>query len=97
VGIASDDAARLQASVEHWQALAAEQQRVSLDLERLIGAQLALMERWSAAGGEDLGEAAASIQTHMRAVADEVLGIQEAVLRKIAGAVADAGRVIREH
>jgi hypothetical protein len=97
MGTASEDAARLQANVEQWQALAAEQQGLAIRLEELVIAQRVLSEKWASAGDEELTRAAVHIEAQLRTTYDEVLSIQEAVLRRIAGAVSDIGRVLRAH
>ena len=97
MGIASEDAARLQDNVEHWQQLASAQQGLAIRFEELVSAQRALTELWATAGDADLASAATDIEAQMRRVAQDVLGIQEAVLGKIAEAVSDVGKVLRAH
>jgi hypothetical protein len=97
VGIAAEDAARLQAKVEQWQDLAARQQTVAIQLGELISAQRALTEQWSATDDDELASAAARVDAQLRSAADDVLTIEELVLSRMQLAVSDLGRVLREH
>ena len=97
MGTASEDAARLQANVERWQALASEQQNLAIRLEELVNDQRELGDRWASEADDELTQPANQIEVHLRDVLDEVLGIQETILRRIADAVAEIGRLLRAH
>jgi hypothetical protein len=96
VGIAAEDASRLQAKVEQWQDLAAKQQSLAIQLGELISAQRALTERWSTTDDAELILAATRLEAQLRGAADEVLTVEEIALTTMASVVADLGRVLRE-
>jgi hypothetical protein len=85
----SQDAARLLAAVERWQGLAADQQGLAIRLEELVAAQRLLSDRWAVGGDAELTAATTAIEAQLRKVSDDILAIQELVIRRIAQTISE--------
>lgn len=90
----SDEAYRLRAKAEHWQAFAAQQQALASELRELARQQRDLASGYAEGDAVQLLAGLYRVEEELRALSEQVLGLEKDALDRMANAIADEARAL---